>query len=345
MLSQDRWNAWGLAEGFTELEIEQACHLFEGHFKVEAKWNPSGTGVRLIRSMHARKGTLDKIEPPSSLYPFTQDGRGSMPIYWIDRAGAATPYDYIQAYDKRASYLLASDANLGVGEWKEMQGEDWNLFATSEDWKKGRYKIAGIWRLVFQDSDMPWVRQFANGREWFYTPMVEALAALGASFVVTEGYYFPRSLRLLKSWRELVEEGLSLSEDAHLPALRKMIKAMYTQTFGLLGSDKFVGDSLYRPDWRGQIVDQAAARMLFNMKTIKDRLLAPVVAVYDDCLYLPWADTETIPYVFDPRLGDKAPLAKHYRFKGSYALNDKSRSLFALAPSRFAMHIKEWEVK
>ncbi len=348
MLDKERWNQWGL-EGFSESEVNSACLHFESYFGVEARWNPAGTGCRLIRSIHARKGTLHKIEPPQSVAPFSADGRGALPIYWIDRDPAShAPYTHVQAYDKRASYLLAADTMLGVGSWEELQGESWEHYRTSQDWREGRYKIAGIWRLVFNDSDFPWVRQFVGARVWFYTPMVEALAALGAEFVVTEGYFYPQSSPVLKKWRELVSKTLDASEYYNLPALRKMIKAMYTQTFGLLGSDKFVNDSLYRPDWRGQIIDQSAARLLFNLATLREKLKSPVLAIYDDCLYI----GSNLPLqhytIFDPKfdgLMGGAQLAKHFRLKGAYELNDESRKYFSLAPAKFAMHIKQWEVK
>jgi len=322
-------------------------------------YKPSGTGLRAIRGYAAKIGRLADLTPPQDSTPFEE--HGARAILWtrpILPPEEGMPY--LHGYDKRASYLHASDIVLGVGDWEHIAMED-----ALESYT---FKDAGVWRLEFHgghsDKDIALSRcsvyeahakgkmisRFLEG--WFYSPMVRALKTLGYNFHVKEGYFFPEGKAILKHWREKMLEGLAISHAVEMngnPFLRRMIKATYTRAIGLMGSQTFSHDTLYRPDWRSMIIDEASARILFNVDKIgrlsleTGQPLAEPLAVYDDCLYYPSFSPD--PYAATPILTAGGNLSAKFVYKGSYDLTAPGcRELFGAAPSKFIRSIEKFRI-
>lgn len=336
---KDKWN---LAQ-YSDQEIDQACGHFKDLFGLTARNAPSTTGAEFLRILSLQRGAAARLVNPGNLGTFAQHGPRA--VIWIRPIELhEMNYDGLYAYDKRGSYLNATDCYLGYGPHFKRSFE---AKYTGQDFLNDRKNSAGVWKIQFDElPQSPFHRTVYSmlaGRNWFYTPMVTALAQLDFSFRILEGREFDQAGKLMNAWKIRINEALEI-ENKTRPAIRSMIKAMYTQTIGLFGSDlikdKENDRSWYRPDWRGQIVDTATARMLFNVQKVNSLYPILPAAVYDDCLYYLANDGRPIHEVFtrhDQRL------ASMFRYKGAYDItSDAARNLFREKPAIFARDIKKY---
>lgn len=267
---------WGL-DSHSDDDCLSAINAYQGLFGVDVIYNPSGTGLRALRADYARNGRSERLAPPKkTLEPFKT--HGPQALTWIrpladDEKGRR----WLAAFDKSASYLRASDVYCGVGDY------DWcrTVDCASLDVRWASQQ-PGVWRLGGPPVQFHGLEIQLENR-WFYTPMLKWLAATTDLFYVLEGYYFSERAQIFRRWREKM---LPIA-DGDKCALRSMCKATYTRSFGLLCSEFLAkqNDQLYRPDWRGQVIEEAAARMLWNIEKVYQALKLSPVAIYDDCLF------------------------------------------------------------
>lgn len=337
---KDKWN---LAK-YSDEEIDQACEHFKNLFGMTPRNAPSTTGAEFLRILSLQRGAAAKLVNPGNLGTFAQHGPRA--VIWIRPIEPQEMnYDGLYAYDKRGSYLNATDCYLGYGPHFKRSFE---TKYTGQDFLNDRKNGAGVWKIQFDElPHSPFhrtVHSMLAGRNWFYSPMVTALAQLDFSFRILEGREFDQAGKLMNGWKIRLNESI---EVAPRPAFKAMVKAVYTQTIGLFGSDlikdKENERSWYRPDWRGQIVDTATARMLFNIQKVSYLYPALPAAVYDDCLYYLGNDGRPLYDVFT-RMDNR--LASMFRFKGWYDISsDEARGLFREKPAIFAREIKKFAIE
>lgn len=347
-MQSERYEEWGLS-GFTEDERNQAIREYAALFGLNPTNAPSTTGLAMIRLRASKIGKLSVIRNPGNLEKVF--GKHQPPgILWMRKPGEGEDsIDRLYSWDKRASYLHACDIQLGVGACTKYElARGWR---GGEFNARGHYRnMAGVWKVSFDEWNeseessglIKTVYRMVGNRQWFYTPMVVALTELGVRIRVSEGYAFPESSKLLTHWRGQFLQSL----EGASPALRRMIKSTYTQAIGLLGSsqqkDKTSETSLYRPDWRGQIVDCASARMLHNMAKLNKLYPGLPLSLYDDCFYYLLEDHRPLSEMFRFDEG----LRRMFRLKAVYEVSSvEARALLhCKKPAVFARDIKRYEV-
>lgn len=338
-MTDERIEQWGLSD-LSDAEIESAASEYQRAFYVDPRESaPSIAGHRILRGTLAKVGREAWLEQPNERYRFA-DIQPRALLWTRPLLRSEDDCRRIVAIDKRASYLHACDARLGLYGARKLTAKECKGIS-SANWlelKRG----AGAWKLrITGASEATFLPLTLMGRpsSWYYSSIVRGLCQLGYEFAVDEAFEFSESREVMSGFRDKLLPIVKGEQSI----LRTMVKRTYVQGIGLLGSRKY-GESgtaaLYRPDWRGEIVDQAAARMLHN--TVKvERLTGRIpCAIYDDALYYPVSDVGSF---LTAVMADKN-LCSMFAFKGEYQITAESASLLCQTPAIFARDIKQWEV-
>lgn len=331
--SYDRAQKWGIL-GFSDDAILGAIGRFQEAFEISCMFTPGLTGMYLLKNVYARMGAKSILEHPTSVEPF--ENPKDYALKWIRiPTEEEMRMPYLHSFDKNHSYMGASSINLGIGEWRH------ELKPVFKKDTPGVYRIL-IHDMGKLDPRLPSPFVGLEGNEWYYTPTLTLLTEEGVQFHCEEAYLFDDKRNIFAGWYAKVLEakrGASSDNSQTGRCFQRMIKSMYTQTFGYLGS-QFTQGWMHRPDWRNMIVSNAGQRMYRNALKVHELSGRRPVACYDDCLY--YLSDSPFPADIAPFYTDKN-LSASYKHKDSYAVDSAAaKDLFNQSVSRFVTEIKNF---
>lgn len=236
---------------------------------------PGVAGVAAIRQYHRRTAagrtvlwqlrnpaTTEWWAPPAPI----DDLRVRLPI----RDSA------VHRWDMRRAYLAAAAAvRLPAGGAPRPTGA---AVLTGPPWAPGYYQLAMtghggiIQRLLGAQPGRP---------VWVGSPTMDLLASYQTRYTILDSWTSELAGRYLRPWAEKINTGIN---DGTLPwPLRTTLKSAYREAIGLLS---VTGGTIYRPDWRHLIIDQARASMLRRIHRVHHLYrVAPVRIDVDSVWY------------------------------------------------------------
>ncbi len=217
---------------------------------------------RLTRRRLYNADTGDWWEPPTQLVDLAY---GPAP----DKLPAG-----LHRFDMRAAYLAAAaSAYLPRGELVRT-GVDGDPDAVGYFRVDGSAQVAGPYLASRRDRQgTVWV-----GSGTLRELRKRAVVTIHDSWTVDQG----NAARIMRVWAEWYRDRIYFAEDARNGHLRAVLKAGYAQAFGVLATKR---GSIYRPDWRHLIVDQAQASLLRRIFTVAELYRLHPAAVNHDSVW------------------------------------------------------------
>lgn len=218
--------------------------------------------------------------------------------------------EWVHAYDANAMYLsAAAQADLGIGEARHI-GEPCEFDPA----------LPGYWRIepgTWDDRLLPdLLDPMGRGRrwrsQWFTTPTLKRLDALGYSVAPLEAYVWDERTRYLLPWSNLLRDARAalmapeLADDPAARAVLAEVKFCYAMGVGMLGKPPAKNrprPAYYRPDWRHAVIAEARANLARKLHTAAEAGRFPLAIATDCVLY---ASSEADPAAAVPagfRLG------------------------------------------
>lgn len=205
--------------------------------------------------------------------------RAAGDVRWARDLADGERHGHVHHLDVTAMYLAAAAA--AVLPWGELRERDPHTFDES---------AAGYW--LVDCSDLPtgpaapplWDRHAVNpdGTVYLTTPVMELLKDHGYNPMVRGALLAPTQGRFLRSWAEHLRDALA--DDRRRESTRRALKATYTQAIGMMNVP---GGSIYRPEWRDLIIDQARANLLRKVYTARHLLGIWPVRIHVDSVWYP----------------------------------------------------------
>jgi hypothetical protein len=198
-------------------------------------------------------------------------------------AEQAERYPHVVLVDQRANYLAVLDSELGAKAPRHIAPGDHSSLPKS-GWAQVR---AGAWPDPDTFDPLAPLRRAADdtGAFWAELHLLRYAVGAGVQVEVLEAWGFDASRRFLAPVKARLREALYALEagpPAEREALRPLVKAMYSEFVGWLGSAEYhqPGDVLWRPDWHDAILSNAAVVTHRKARKAPGR----VVAVRTDAL-------------------------------------------------------------
>jgi len=245
---------------------------------------------------------------------------------------------YLHVYDRGGSYA-AGLAGLEVGIGEAEHHPDGVVF---DKRIPGYYRV----RLVDQgDVRMPHpLYVTGSGRRedntaWVSAPTVELAGGFDYPIEVCEAYTWPEHARVFTSWYEKLRDARTAldTDNVDEQVARDMVKAVYSQTIGMMGSHELWGGRKgYAPERRHAIVARARANLLRRVHQIGTSSRRWPVAINRDSIGYVSDDPDPVTaWPGDPRhfgrgLGQYKPersglLADHLPFLDGHGWKGKTR--------------------
>lgn len=223
-------------------------------------FSPSATGIDLQLATRPDKKT-EFFTPRAAVEPSEHDVAAD--ITWTRTPSAAeSALHWIHAYDRGGSHI-AGAAGLELG-WGDPEHHE--LGCRFDPKLPGYWLIevgdAADWRLpnlLWHDNTAP------RDPVWVATPTLELALAHDQVPAILEAYTWPRHTRILDPWYARIRDARTALDtaDPDDQVARAMVKTVYTQTLGMMGSAQFMADrDGYAPERRHMIQAKARANIL-----------------------------------------------------------------------------------
>lgn len=259
--------------------------LLAHHLGYPYKLSPQTTGLDLAKALrwrdHERLFAIhDPVEPAT--LPVEAD------LNWTRKPTAEelAEHQWVHAYDRSGSYL-AGLAGLDLSVGAATHHPDGAPFDP---------KTPGYWRIeIPEGGDWRYPNPLdplgnAAGRvRWVTTPTLTLATELGYAPEVIEAYTWAEKARVFDSWYTRVRNARTALDtgdpDAH--AAREQLKAIYTQTIGMIGSHQYMGGrKMYAPERRHAIIAKARSNIMRRVLQIgQDTGRWPVAIMTDTVIY------------------------------------------------------------
>lgn len=262
---------------------------------------PAITGMDHMRGLRVKRREEFAAHEPC---PPAQLGNAEPAMSWTRKpTQEEAEHTWLHAYDRGGSYLGAlAGLDFGVG--------------TPEHHPQGcpfDGTVAGYWRIEVPESGDwrypnildPATINSGSGRErWVTTPALKLAHQMDLEPEVLEAWTWERKARVMEPWYKAMQQARETLIEAGDPtstAALQAVKAIYTRTFGMMGSHQHMGGREgYAPERRHMIIAQSNANMIRRIVKIGEITGRWPVAV----------DTDTILYTSNEEDPDKAwPLA------------------------------------
>lgn len=303
-------------------ELLRALALFARLVGIRYRRSTGATGTGLMRALH-RGPHAKRLEDPQLPPPALERASGERDLVWMrPLSEAERARSWVHCLDRNGMYLGAcSSLELGFGKPILLQGGELVFEAGRPGYWRAR--LSGV-----SDPALPPVLERDNRWHWYTTPTLELAREWGVAFELAEAWVWPERSRWLKPWYERLREARAAVLDDDSPAGRAVeaaVKGAYRKSIGWFDGRRTgageawdrEGDSMFRPDWRHQVVAKARANLLrFWAKLPAD--LRPF-GTYIDQFYL--ASDEPDPAAAATAVG--IPLGSglaHFKPHGSIAM-------------------------
>lgn len=307
-------------------------------------FHPGQYGIDLMVSLRVQqkgKAALEEFQPIDMVEP-ARNRFTEIDMNWSRNPSAdERKLKYIHAYDRGGSYL-AGVGSLEVGIGRPVHRTSNLTFDP---------KAYGYWKIVVPPSDnllmpSPFVPDGQKQPEdpiWVTTQRLALAYELGGECEILEAYLWPASRRgVMQKWYERMRDALATlrameNEDrlqhprdeadiidlTNVQAVLAAVKAVYTQSIGMMGSDLHMeGRQGFAPDRRHHIMARANANIARKIAKIAEATGRYPVAVNADTIcYLsddpdpvsawPGAPEDLGRAVSKLRPEGSAPLAEH----------------------------------
>lgn len=189
------------------------------------------------------------------------------------RLSLVVPFDVRAARLAAAGHaMLAWDAptNTGAISWEPSLAGFWRIIAGGRPWADPRKGLP----IVNPDRIM------SDGTAWVTSPIIRGIDKFypGQRPEILDSWTAPGK-PLLQPWVAQLRDAAPAFQAAGDPILEEMIKATYTESFGMM---KAPGGRVYRTDWYATVVDEE--RYQFLLKTRWSDGPTPLKVV-TDCAY------------------------------------------------------------
>lgn len=196
---------------------------------------------------------------------------------------------YIHAYDRGGSYAAGiAGLELPIGE--PVHHPEGSAIAFDK-------KTPGYWRILVPEAGDWRMPHPLNPRGrlpeqpiWITTPGLEFAIEQEYNPEILEAYTWPEHGRVLDPWYDRVRDARTAldTEDPDAQAARNQLKALYTFTIGMLGSETHMkGRREYAPHRRHHIIAKARTNILRRVAQIgNDVDVWPVAVSKDTILYV-----------------------------------------------------------
>lgn len=167
---------------------------------------------------------------------------------------------YVHQYDIRAMYLAA--ANVAMLGWSAPEARG------AQEFDPARPGYWYVKRDALHDAPAELVREDSRSHAWLTTPVMAYLAEQDIHPEVYDSWTCERGGRYLKSWAERLTAALKVTPPGpggQAPSLERALKDTYKRTVGMMASE---GGSIYRPDWRDEVVDRARVNLLRKCRDV-----------------------------------------------------------------------------
>ena len=254
----------------------------------------ASTGLDLMKDLRRKdkdKGFFRVIDP---VPPATIGNLESETNWCRTPTEEELEHTYVHAYDRAGSYLAgAAGLELGVGE--AVHHPEGTAFVP---------KMPGLWLIEVPeigDRRMPnpldWRGNSAGRVRWRATPGLEFAFDQEYEPKILEAYTWPERARVLDPFYEACRDARTELDswdpqvgdetDPDMKAARDQLKQIYSETFGMMGSEKYrAGKDDYDPARRLHVVSKSRTNVLrFVARTGRDYDRWPVAIVTDTVVY------------------------------------------------------------
>lgn len=263
--------------------------LFAGALHAPFTMSAATTGLDLMVDLRAKD--RDRMFAPVENLPFPATlSTLEAEVNWSRKPTAEEAgCEFIHAYDRGGSYAAGiAGLELPVGE--PVHHEEGGEIRFDR-------KLPGYWRVPVPpagDWRMPHPLN-PRGRMpeqpvWLTTPGLEFAIEQGYDVDILEAYVWPDHARVLDPWYDRIREARTSLDTADPDAqtARNQLKAVYTYSIGMLGSETHMkGRREYAPHRRHHIVAKARTNILRRIVQIgRDSDVWPVAVSKDTILYV-----------------------------------------------------------
>lgn len=227
-------------------------------------WVLSGSTTGLNLAKHLRPNDSKEVFGPHDPPQPAQYAWVEADFSWHRRptADELKSHRFIHGYDRGGSYLAGVlSLELGIGEWTHHPG------GKPFDKKLPGYHLVEVPEAA--DTRYPHPLnprgRIPDGPTWVTTPTLQHAYELGFEVEVIEAYTWEQHGRYLDEWsNHLRDARMSLDvDDPDLARARDAVKAVYTETIGLMASKIYMeGRPGYAPHWRHHIQGRARTNIL-----------------------------------------------------------------------------------
>lgn len=267
--------------------LARRLSLFADALHAPFTMSTSTTGLDLMVDLRARD--RDRMFAPAQNLPEAAEiSTTENDINWSRTlTEAETGFEFIHAYDRSGSYAAGmAGLELPIGE--PVHHPDGMAFDR---------KLPGYWLVNVPkagDWRMPHPLNPRGGLPihpvWFTTPTLEFAFEQGYEPEILEAYVWPEHGRVLDPFYDRIRDargGLD-TPDADAQVARDLLKGVYTNTIGMLGSQTYMkGRKEYAPHRRHHIVAKARANIMRRVVQIgRDADVWPVAVSKDSILYV-----------------------------------------------------------
>ncbi len=263
--------------------------LFAGALHAPFTMSASTTGLDLMVDLRAkdreRMFTVVESLPWAATLSTTEAD-----LNWSRKPTAEeAELTYIHAYDRGGSYAAGiAGLELPIGE--PIHHPESSEIAFDK-------KTPGYWRIVVPEAGDWRMPHPLNPRGrlpeqpiWLTTPGLEFALEQEYNPEILEAYTWPEHARVLDPWYDRVRDARTAldTEDPDAQAARNQLKALYTFTIGMLGSETHMkGRREYAPHRRHHIIAKARTNILRRVTQIgRDFDVWPVAVSKDTILYV-----------------------------------------------------------
>ena len=263
--------------------------LFAGALHAPFTMSASTTGLDLMVDLRARDrdrmfSVVENLPWPATL-PTTEGD-----LNWSRKpTSPEADLTYIHAYDRGGSYAAGiAGLELPIGE--PVHHPEGSTISFDK-------KTPGYWRIVVPEAGDWRMPHPLNPRGrlpeqpiWITTPGLEFALEQEYAPTILEAYTWPDHGRVLDPWYDRVRDARTVldTEDPDAQAARNQLKALYTFTIGMLGSETHMkGRREYAPHRRHHIIAKARTNILRRIAQIgHDADVWPVAVSKDTILYV-----------------------------------------------------------
>lgn len=251
------------------------------------KHSASSTGLNVLKASLSAASRADVVAPSKLIEPSEFHGTEADFNWTRKPTQNEAEQRFVHAYDRSGSYLAAL-AGLQLGTGRPEHIENGGTYVKGA---QAYYRVT-VPEAPTWGAPHPFGR-YAHTRigktSWIAAPTFELAQQLEMDLEIHEAYIWHESKRYFDKWYQTLRDARTSLDtaDPDDQAARDVVKAIYTRTIGMFGSEEYLkGRDMFAPERRHAIIAKARANIYRKVQQIGQQTgIWPLAMQTDTIIY------------------------------------------------------------